>query len=62
MTKEKTDTQVAEWLVGVWSRTELAKKLGISRHTLYTRLVEENWKESEKVTLRHYYESLKGKL
>lgn len=60
--KQKSHTEMAEWLVGVWSRSELARRLGISRHTLYVRLIEENWKESEKVTLEFYFKSLKGKL
>jgi lambda repressor-like predicted transcriptional regulator len=62
MENNKDYTKKAEWLSGVWSISALAVKLGISRHTLYKRFVDDSWKQSEKIAIDSFYDNLKSKI
>ena len=58
---EKTTTDKARFLVDIWGKSELSRKVGLSRHTLYKRLIEDDWKLSEAMAISSYYDSLKNK-
>jgi hypothetical protein len=57
--KDIETTQKAEHLISIMNKVWLCGKVGFTVHTLYTRLIEHNWKTSEKMTVNHYYDKCK---
>jgi hypothetical protein len=52
-------TEKANYLISIMSKKWLCQKVGFTVHTLYTRLIEHNWKQSERMTINHYYDKSK---
>ena len=55
-------TSKAKWLINATNMVKVSSLVGISRHTLYKRLVAEDWKASEMLAINHYYDSYKKKV
>ena len=55
-------TLKAKWLINATNMVKVSSLVGISRHTLYKRLVAEDWKASEMLAINHYYDSYKKKV
>ena len=55
-------TLKAKWLITALNISKVSDLLGISRHTMYKRMVAEDWKASEVLALNHYHDSYKKRM
>ena len=55
-------TLKAKWLITALNISKVSDLLGISRHTMYKRMVAEDWKASEVLALNHYHDNYKKRM
>ena len=59
---EKTTLDKVRWMVTYLNITQVSDLLGMSRHTLYKRLAMDEWKNTEVISIDHYYELYRNAL
>jgi len=60
--KSRSTTYKAQWIIDLMSLKKLCDHIGVTHNTVYRRLVEHNWKQSEIQSIEMLYEKYRKDL